>query len=301
MKMDYNKTYNKILTDEEFMEIKQHGSSAYPFQYYYDNLELFDFHCIEWHWHREFEFLYVESGQVTCGIGEKKIILSEGEAIFINSKILHQFYASSDGVIPNFVCMPEFIAPENSLIYKKYILPIISSNISFQCFRINESWQVKIIQIMIKIMEIQENEKIRELATLALLQNLWLIFYENVKLSGKEEVQTVDEAAQKRVQLMMQYIHENYNHELSLNEIASHIGVSKSTALNLFRRFLHTTPVDYLIGYRLQAASRLLKNTNKKVKIIAYESGFRNVDYFCRLFKRRYHLTPSEYRCICLK
>ena len=301
MKMDYNKTYNKILTDEEFMEIKQHGSSAYPFQYYYDNLELFDFHCIEWPWHREFEFLYVESGQVTCGIGEKKIILSEGEAIFINSKILHQFYASSDGVIPNFVGMPEFIAPENSLIYKKYILPIISSNISFQCFRINESWQVKIIQIMIKIMEIQENEKIRELATLALLQNLWLIFYENVKLSGKEEVQTVDEAAQKRVQLMMQYIHENYNHGLSLDEIASHIGVSKSTALNLFRRFLHTTPVAYLIGYRLQAASWLLKNTNKKVKTIAYESGFHNVDYFCRLFKRRYHLTPSEYRCICLK
>ena len=71
MGMDYNKTYNKILTDEEFMEIKPHGSSAYPFQYYYDNLELFDFHCIEWHWHREFEFLYVESGQVTCGIGEK--------------------------------------------------------------------------------------------------------------------------------------------------------------------------------------------------------------------------------------
>ena len=112
MKMDYN----KILTDEEFMEIKQHGSSAYPFQYYYDNLELFDFHCIEWHWHREFEFLYVESGQVTCGIGEKQIILSEGEAIFINSKILHRFYASSGGIIPNFVCMPEFIAPENSLI-----------------------------------------------------------------------------------------------------------------------------------------------------------------------------------------
>ena len=256
MEMDYNKIYNKILTDEEFMEIKQHGSSDYPFQYYYDNLELFDFHCIEWHWHREFEFLYVESGQVTCGIGEKQIILSEGEAIFINSKILHRFYASSGGIIPNFVCMPEFIAPENSLIYKKYILPIISSNISFQCFRINESWQVKIIQIMIKIMEIQENEKIRELATLALLQNLWLIFYENVKLSGKEEVQTVDEAAQ------------------------------------------NTTPVAYLIGYRLQAASWLLKNTNKKVKTIAYESGFRNVDYFCRLFKRRYHLTPSEYRCI---
>ena len=297
MRMNYNKTYNKILTDEEFMEIKPHGSSAYPFQYYYDNLELFDFHCIEWHWHREFEFLYVESGQVLCGIGEKQIILSEGDAIFINSKILHRFYASSGGVIPNFVCMPEFIAPESSLVYKKYILPIISSNMSFQCFQSAEPWQARIIQIMIKIMETQENEKIKELSTLALLQNLWLIFYENVKLSGKEEVQTVDETAQKRVQLMMQYIHENYKQGLSLNEIASHIGVSKSTALHLFQRFLHTTPVNYLIEYRLQAASRLLKNTNKKVKTIAFESGFHNVDYFCRVFKNHYHVTPSEYRC----
>ena len=298
MRMDYNKTYNKILTDEEFMEIKPHGSSDYPFQYYYDNLELFDFHCIEWHWHREFEFLYVESGQVLCGIGEKQIILSEGDAIFINSKILHRFYASSGGVIPNFVCMPEFIAPESSLVYKKYILPIISSNMSFQYFQSAEPWQARIIQIMIKIMETQENEIIRELSTLALLQNLWLIFYENVKLSDKEKMQTVDEAAQKRVQLMMQYIHENYKHGLSLNEIASHIGVSKSTALHLFQRFLHTTPVNYLIEYRLQAASRLLKNTNKKVKTIAYESGFHNVDYFCRVFKNHYHVTPSEYRCI---
>ena len=298
MRMNYNKTYNKILTDEEFMEIKPHGSSAYPFQYYYDNLELFDFHCIEWHWHREFEFLYVESGQVLCGIGEKQIILSEGDAIFINSKILHRFYASSGGVIPNFVCMPGFIAPESSLVYKKYILPIISSNMSFQYFQSAEPWQARIIQIMIKIMETQENEKIKELSTLALLQNLWLIFYENVKLSGKEEVQTVDETAQKRVQLMMQYIHENYKQGLSLNEIASHIGVSKSTALHLFQRFLHTTPVNYLIEYRLQAASRLLKNTNKKVKTIAYESGFHNVDYFCRVFKNHYHVTPSEYRCI---
>ena len=165
------------------MEIKQHGSSDYPFQYYYDNLELFDFHCIEWHWHREFEFLYVESGQVTCGIGEKQIILSEGDAIFINSKILHRFYAASGGVIPNFVCMPEFIAPENSLVYKKYILPIISSNMAFQCFQSAEPWQARIIQIMIKIMETQENEIIRELSTLALLQNLWLIFYENERRS----------------------------------------------------------------------------------------------------------------------
>ena len=68
-----------------------------------------------------------------------------------------------------------------------------------------------------------------------------------------------------------------------------------------WRNILDVYKRQYLIGYRLQAASWLLKNTNKKVKTIAYESGFHNVDYFCRLFKKRYHLTPSEYRCTCLK
>lgn len=48
--MNYNTTYNKILTDENMMETIQHGSKEYPFHFYYDNLELFDFHCIEWHW-----------------------------------------------------------------------------------------------------------------------------------------------------------------------------------------------------------------------------------------------------------
>ena len=110
---------------------------------------------------------------------------------------MHRFYASSGGVIPNFVCMPEFIAPENSLVYKKYILPIISSNMSFQCFQIAEPWQARIIQIMIKIMKTQENEKIRELSTLSLLQDLWLIFYENVSYWIKEKMQTVERLHRK--------------------------------------------------------------------------------------------------------
>lgn len=101
---------------------------------------------------------------------------------------------------------------------------------------------------------------------LALLQDLWLTFYENVKLSDKEMYRQWMKLHRKECSYDHAiYTHENYNRNLSLDEIASHIGISKSTALNLFHRFLHTTPVNYLIGYRLQAASWLLKNTNKKV------------------------------------
>lgn len=91
--MQFNTTYNKIITDENLMEAVQHGSNGYPFHFYYDNLALFDFNCIEWHWHTELEFVYVESGTVTFWVGEKQFALSAGNGVFINSRILHRFYS----------------------------------------------------------------------------------------------------------------------------------------------------------------------------------------------------------------
>ena len=71
------KKTNKIATDENLMEMAQHGSSQYSFRFYCDDLEQFDFHCIDWHWHTELEILYVESGSLTCYVGDKQIILKK--------------------------------------------------------------------------------------------------------------------------------------------------------------------------------------------------------------------------------
>ena len=146
--MNFNTSYNKIVTDENLMETVKHGSIGYPFHFYYDNLALFDFHCIEWHWHTELEFVYIESGTVTFWIGEKQFILAEGNGVFINSKILHRFYPPAEAVIPNFLCLPSFIAAEDSFIYQKYILPIISSALFFLIFDAEVPWQAEALSII---------------------------------------------------------------------------------------------------------------------------------------------------------
>ena len=92
-RMNFNTFYNKILTDENMMETIRHSTSAYPFRFYYDNLALFDFHCIEWHWHVEFEFVYVENGTAVFSVGEKQVTLEAGQGFFVNSKVLHRFYS----------------------------------------------------------------------------------------------------------------------------------------------------------------------------------------------------------------
>ena len=119
--MASDQPFSKIVTDENLMETAQHGSRNYPFAFYYEDLSLFDFNCVEWHWHMELEFVYMESGTMTFWIGEKQFVLSQGDGLFINSKILHRFYSSDGAVIPNFLCMPSFIAVQDSLIYNKYI------------------------------------------------------------------------------------------------------------------------------------------------------------------------------------
>ena len=47
---------------------------------------------------------------------------------------------------------------------------------------------------------------------------------------------------------------------------------------------------------RLNEAAVLLAKTEKKISIVSDETGFNNVDYFCRLFKKHYQVTPTQYR-----
>ena len=294
--MNYNTTYNKILTDENMMETIQHGSKEYPFHFYYDNLELFDFHCIEWHWHTEFEFVYVETGTVYFGISEKQFALSEGQGVFINSKILHRYFSQEKAIVPNFVLMPYFIAAQDSLIYQKYVLPIMASPMDYQIFSSDIPWQAEVLSLMREMMAAQEKASDVELVNSYLIQKIWHILYQNtdVEYMGKKE--NYSASSQARLQLMMQYIHQKFAYNISLRDIADQAKVSKSTALNLFQRYLGISPVTYLINYRLQEAAKLLASTEKKVTVISKDTGFDSVDYFCKAFKKYYKLTPTEYR-----
>ena len=294
--MNYNTTYNKILTDENMMETIQHGSKEYPFHFYYDNLELFDFHCIEWHWHTEFEFVYVETGTVYFGISDKQLALSEGQGVFINSKILHRYFSQGNAIVPNFVLMPYFIAAQDSLIYQKYVLPIMSSPMDYQIFSQDIPWQAQALSLMREIMAAQENASDVELVNSYLIQKIWHILYQNTDVEHMGKKENYSASSQARLQLMMQYIHQKFAYNISLSDIADQAKVSKSTALNLFQRYLGISPVTYLINYRLQEAAKLLASTEKKVTVISKDTGFDSVDYFCKAFKKYYKLTPTEYR-----
>lgn len=123
-----------------------------------------------------------------------------------------------------------------------------------------------------------------------------MVFFEHIDTTHLNQQQDHSAQSQIKLQVMMQYIHTNYSLQIALSDIAQSAGISKSSALNFFHKYLKMAPVSYLILYRLKKASELLITTDLKLVEIAYATGFNNIGYFCKQYKIHYGITPTEYR-----
>lgn len=103
-----------------------------------------------------------------------------------------------------------------------------------------------------------------------------------------------NESIDRAIRFMENHITEN----ISLDEIADHVGLSKYYFNRLFNRHIGMTPHRYFINMRVQYAKRLLLTTYASVEEIAESCGFDNPSNFIRLFKQRTGMTPSAFRKI---
>ena len=164
---------DRIITDETLRETASHGSEEYPFCYYYEDIWDFDFHCIDWHWHPEVEFVYVQQGKADFLVGGNRYVLSSGDGIFINSQVIHRFEAKDSAIIPNIVFSPVLLAPQGSLIYSRYIRPIIESTTECVIFSAEETAHRSIIETMRSVFAVQGSGTASEMKTAELLLKLW--------------------------------------------------------------------------------------------------------------------------------
>lgn len=92
------------------------------------------------------------------------------------------------------------------------------------------------------------------------------------------------------------YIKQNCHTYISFKDLASDLGVSSSYLSGLFSRVTGTTMKSYLIGIRLEKACHLLLNGYDTISDIGRMVGYENTAHFCRIFKKHYLVTPSDYR-----
>lgn len=107
---------------------------------------------------------------------------------------------------------------------------------------------------------------------------------------------TEDDDAQRRIAKAIQFIEQNYQAPITIQQLAEHLHLSVSSVQRLFEKHFLESFSEHLKLYRVGKACELLINTQRPVALIAEESGFLNLSNFNRQFKHVKSLTPREFR-----
>lgn len=92
------------------------------------------------------------------------------------------------------------------------------------------------------------------------------------------------------------FIHEHYQDDLTLTQMAEYTGLSISHFSSLFKRHTGESLVAYINQVRVEKAKEWLRNSNDKIYLIAEKAGFSSQPYFIRVFKNVMGMSPNEYR-----
>ncbi|EKB48534.1 helix-turn-helix domain-containing protein [Cecembia lonarensis] len=104
------------------------------------------------------------------------------------------------------------------------------------------------------------------------------------------------ESEGKRMGQVMSFILSQSQNQISLSEVADVANLSKEAFCRFFKERTGKTFTEFLTQVRIHQACQLLHESEWSISQIAYQSGFQNLSYFNRAFKKVQGETPKEYR-----
>ena len=124
----------------------------------------------------------------------------------------------------------------------------------------------------------------------ALMTGYLYIFMAHLMQAAREAMPNVGSSSSQYVLAAIKYIQFNYSHDISVDDIAKAVGVSRSHLYRVFMSNVGQSPIDYLTHYRISEACSLLS-----IAEIAVSVGFFDQFYFSRVFKKVKKVPPSKY------
>ncbi len=290
-----------IYVDHQLREQLEHMSPEFPIVYFHD--EMADLPAREGpvHWHPDFEIVTAATGVLDYQVGDVHLRLEAGDTIFVCPNVLHRIRQIEGDIpdpMPGIVFPGTLLAPESSRVYRTCIQPFLTGDdLPFILFRqgthapVREAAQ-RMYSLLADAAPFFEIGVLRELLTIFQYLN------EHADEWPRTPASHVQAKAHVRVQQMLSFIYANYAKKISLADISASAHVSRSEAARCFSLYLHCTPVEALIQYRLQQARRQLAETTLSVQEISLACGFHSAGYFSRQFKRYYDITPGQIRSL---
>lgn len=232
------------------------------------------------HFHNKIELVYCFEGIRAKRVGEVEYVLQAGEALVIFPNLAHETL-----IVPgdentksiSVICKTEFVSgllPDFAT--KRPTTPIIPAE------KISE----KAIHAF-NHMRFAENSAEVLGWTLVALSDL---------VQQLELMPIKNQDGFSLAPRVVAYINENYQKPLSINHLAKVFGYSASYITHVFYEQLKVPFRSYLTAVRSEHAAELIRSTDMNLTEIAFECGYNSLNTFCRCFKKRFDLTPTEYK-----
>ncbi len=122
------------------------------------------------------------------------------------------------------------------------------------------------------------------------------IIHSIVKEYAERAMKTKANAYSPKISKVIQYIEQNLDSTLSLNDLANHVNLAPSYLSRIFNQELHQSISQYIIALRVKKGRDLISRTKMTVSEIATYVGFKEQSYFTQCFKKQYGMTPLKYR-----
>ena len=278
----------------ELKENKPHGTKDDPFSTYHIQNGGQSFQ-IPVHWHDELEIIYVKSGYLTVNISGENYIGKPGDAFVVSPGNLH-FMGSQTGTVDYFTFLfplkyiafrtddmldDKLIEPLNS--GHLMISPEIKDTVKEQCEQLAGVYAAEIDESESKI----TGQIRKKIILLQFIHELWKkgFIVEN-DTTGRNTVEKE----------MVSYIQQNYTGKILLREFGEQFHLSEKYISRYFKEHFHITLSQYVTYLRLEHAKQMLQETDISVTEVAMQSGYQNISYFIRSFKKTYGVSPLKYR-----
>ncbi len=280
-----------------YHETKAHTLAEFPYNTYLCSIPL-DFSFVPTHWHEEMELIVIQkgSGQVTIDLISSTV--SAGDILFVLPGQLHSIEQKSNLTMEyeNILFKPSLLrAVGQDLCYREFLQPFFSGITDFPAHVTPDHPDHSRLQFCITQID-QLCDKRPTGYQLAVKGLLLQLFFLLISASPVEHLNPKGKKFLDKIKLILSHIQENYARPIPIKEVADICFYSESHFMKFFKDCMGVSFTQYLNNYRLQAAAQLLRETDDNILEIASSAGFDNLSYFNRTFKKKYGLTPGQYR-----
>lgn len=285
-----------ILEYENTQEIKSHGLANFPFNIYLCSIPL-DFPLVPAHWHNDMEIIYIKKGIGKISVDLTPFTVKEGDIIIVPPGQLHsieQFEEHSMEYENIIFQLNMLMAVQGDTCTENFFQPLLQRQIGILNHYTPE---LSVYPVLSGCLDNIDNicKTFTPGYEFAIKGQLFTLFYTLVSFIRKP-LPSHQNKSLDRLKDILKYVETNYSDKISIEDAADICGFSRSHFMKFFKNNMAVSFTDYLNDYRLTMAARLLVSSSDTIVNVAAETGFDNLSYFNRLFKRKYECTPTAFR-----